>query len=610
MSGFRGVVFESTADPFMAAPGVPPLGWRRYEGAGFVLDVAPRRVDALGDHADDRPAGFGRRGVCLVDGWFDDSARPAGLGDHGLLARTLEGRGRAAPVHLVGDFAIAAIDPEQHTLLLATDPMGRRTLYYMPQPGRLYFATTLKALLTLPGVPRDLDPAALAEFVVSNPNETLHTLYRGVLRLLPGHRLDYCNGRLNIEAFHHFDLDRRVRLSSDADYVEAGRAHLERAVAAAARTATPPALYGAGGLDSLLVAFAARRLGLPVRMLAMVPPVGVATVSARPGWDLRENERLDRLAADCPDFVIERCPRDVNGGDLAEPNALFQLCARPQRGAATIASIRALLQGADISLVLTGGVGNFTLSWNGARGLSDAFRDFRWGRLLYELVRLGRLNPRRTLGFFRREVLAPWLPFRPSEDEMGFLAREQRPAVRQRLASRRPGPADHGGPDSRAMRLLYIQGAMRNNGDMRSCWPEIFGVEYRAPLGDLALTEFCLAIPEDQYLRDGVQRWLARRILDSYGAPQELVYAPTRTEPHPDWFANLEGGRAALQGQLERIHRNANARKLLDLDALDQAMARWPDTAEAAERNRVAYEYYLPIAIHLGSFICWTEGSN
>ena len=40
-----------------------------------------------------------------------------------------------------------------------------------------------------------------------------------------------------------------------------------------------------------------------------------------------------------------------------------------------------------------------------------------------------------------------------------------------------------------------------------------FGIDMRLPAYDRRLVEFCIGIPEDQYLRDGRERWLIRRAM-------------------------------------------------------------------------------------------------
>src|SRR3990172_813547 len=64
-----------------------------------------------------------------------------------------------------GMFAFAVHDRNRETLFLARDRFGKKPLYYSLLPnGRLIFASELKALLEIPDLSHDVDPAAVEDF--------------------------------------------------------------------------------------------------------------------------------------------------------------------------------------------------------------------------------------------------------------------------------------------------------------------------------------------------------------------------------------------------------------------------------------------------------------
>jgi asparagine synthase (glutamine-hydrolysing) len=88
--------------------------------------------------------------------------------------------------HFKGMFAFAIADRETGTVTLARDRLGIKPLYVAESPGRLRFASTVRALLTGGDVDTELDRHALHHYmtfhsVVPAPR----TMYKGVRKLPP-----------------------------------------------------------------------------------------------------------------------------------------------------------------------------------------------------------------------------------------------------------------------------------------------------------------------------------------------------------------------------------------------------------------------------------------
>ena len=85
-------------------------------------------------------------------------------------------------------FALAFMDTERRTFLLARDRLGVKPLYYSNQNG-LHFASELKALLAWQDAPRNLNCNAALDFLALGylPNETC--IFHGYSKLPPGHYL-------------------------------------------------------------------------------------------------------------------------------------------------------------------------------------------------------------------------------------------------------------------------------------------------------------------------------------------------------------------------------------------------------------------------------------
>ena len=98
--------------------------------------------------------------------------------------------------HFQGMYAFAVWDETNQTLFLARDRFGEKPLYYSLLPdGQLVFGSELKALLLHPGVRRDLDPCAVADYFSYGYVPDPRTIYRGVMKLAPAHSLMLRRGK-------------------------------------------------------------------------------------------------------------------------------------------------------------------------------------------------------------------------------------------------------------------------------------------------------------------------------------------------------------------------------------------------------------------------------
>src|SRR5439155_25240891 len=124
-----------------------------------------------------------------------------------LLIHGFRAQGPAFFGGLHGKFAAALWDATSRRLVLVNDRFGMKPLYYARRPGRLVFASEIKALLADPAVSRQTNLRGLAQFFTFGQLLGEDTLFEGV-RLLPA------AGLLAYDADSgHLTLDRYWRLS-------------------------------------------------------------------------------------------------------------------------------------------------------------------------------------------------------------------------------------------------------------------------------------------------------------------------------------------------------------------------------------------------------------
>jgi asparagine synthase (glutamine-hydrolysing) len=164
-----------------------------------------------------------------------------------------------------GAFAGAWWDGDRKRLALIRDPFGVRSLYYTEHAGVFYFASELKQLLAIPGLPIELDRVALHKYLTFSfvPGEDVPV--RGIRRLLPGHSAIWHDGKLQRTAY--FQL--REQIDPALDQTKAA----VRLIRQQCRSAVTKRLYGeqqvglflSGGLDSSGVGVWLKEAGVAIR---------------------------------------------------------------------------------------------------------------------------------------------------------------------------------------------------------------------------------------------------------------------------------------------------------------------------------------------------------
>jgi len=194
-------------------------------------------------------------------------------GDTEVIVHLYEEEGPDCLRHLNGMFALAVWDAARQQLLLARDRLGQKPLVYREEPGRLLFASELKSLLEVPGVPRELDPQAIDAYLTYQYVPHPRTMFRGLAKLPPGHCAVYRDGRLQLHPY--WDPDFNVEDNRPIEeHVEHLRGLLTSSVEMRLQSDVPLGAFLSGGIDSTIIVGLMQKLsGEPVRTFSIGFPV-------------------------------------------------------------------------------------------------------------------------------------------------------------------------------------------------------------------------------------------------------------------------------------------------------------------------------------------------
>lgn len=504
----------------------------------------------------------------------------ATMPDSAIILRAYERWGEACPDHLLGDWSFAVWHRHERRLFLARDHHGNTALYYVNDGRRFAFASDRKALLALPGMPRRLNEFYLAQVLVAwNARHGSDTIYLDLHRLPPAHAMMVTPDGVRIWRYWRLEDTPEVHLPNDEAYVEAFLDVLRQAVQCRLRSYRPVGATLSGGLDSgSVTALAARALARENKGLIAFTSVPLYDVTHTVPARLFGDEWPFAAATARYAGVAEHIP--ISSGEVSPLTGIRRMLdihGEPILGSGNLYWIVALLATAQqhgVGTLLTGQLGNATISWDGLPS-SVSLRSYINFGAYRQAVREKLLRPLVPLWLHRHYVnwhlfgswrlhAQPWrsraaihpdlalrLHLRQHMAAAGYdplLGQQWGTARQRRWATLRPGA-------SMAGAFTAENGAA-------------YGLEVRDPTQDTRVMAFTLGVPDQQW-RGTMDRWLLRRAMGGL-LPDEVRLNPRKGRQAGDVIQRIRQHAQEVTEALAVLQECPEALAYLDLPYMRQ----------------------------------------
>jgi asparagine synthase (glutamine-hydrolysing) len=190
--------------------------------------------------------------------------------DTEVLPHLYEEHGPRLAERLRGMFAVAVWDRAERRGVLIRDRLGIKPLYYAVAGDVLVFGSELKCVLASGLVSAELDPDAIAAYLMLGYVPGALTPLRDVRKLEAGERLVVAAGQVRTERWWDFPAPAPDRSRSSEEWAEALLDKLDESVRLRLMSDVPLGAMLSGGLDSsLIVALMARHMSEPVKTFAV-----------------------------------------------------------------------------------------------------------------------------------------------------------------------------------------------------------------------------------------------------------------------------------------------------------------------------------------------------
>jgi asparagine synthase (glutamine-hydrolysing) len=473
---------------------------------------------------------------------------------------------------LDGMFAFALWDRDRAELLLARDRLGEKPLDYAWLPdGSIAFASEPAALLTLPDLPRGLDPAAVDAYLALGYVPDPATIHAAIRRLPAAHFMLLRRGEAGGAPRRYWRLPTKAA-AAPADAPAELAARLDAAVRARLMADVPLGAFLSGGVDSAGVAALAAR--------AAAGPLATFTI----GFEGANDERA-QAAAVATLYQTEHHAEAGNANYVAAAREQGRLFGEPFGDHSSVPTLAvSQLARRHVTVALTG---------DGGDEVFAGYRRYRWHSMAEAVRRYIPTGARRhVIGALARAypqmAQAPrWLRAKSTLTEISLdsalgyyrtvckLHEERRRGL---LSPRLRAALDGYDPSARIAALMaecdpddgllqaqyadlqtYLPGDILVKVDRMSMAASL---EVRPPLLDPLLVAWGLALPAGLKLQAGRGKEVLRRALAPY-LPNDLLFGPKR-----GFAADIAG---QLRAQLPELRARLMGPAMLDSGLFDGA---------------------------------------
>ena len=563
----------------------------------------------------------------LADQLGITAADLATMADSHLALRAWEKWEEGAVARLIGDFALAVFDARERRLILARDFMGQRPLFYARSGARIAFATMAKGIHALGDIAPAPDLDRMRDYLALTNMVGPHSFFAGISRVEMGEMVTlHADGRTERRAWYDWSAERPVRFARDEDYVDAFRDLFDRAVADRMRGTGTICAHLSSGYDSTaVVASAARTLALSGGRLAAYTHVPLAGVvldepDGRIGNEWPVAHAVAELYPNVEHVAVDAADRMI-GDDLERQFHYFEYPALNLCNILWGRAISRLAARDRHKVLLTGSVGNATISLAGLERLPELFRAGQWGEWFRELrsapgygltpyqaarYTMAASFPRMMVDVAKRMAgrsvyrLSQFSALRPEVaesasykahlDAIGFDPTFQsRKRVRDVTAL--------------ILRRLDLHG-LENKGQLAA-----YGVDARDPTADRRLVDFVCNIPTHLFLHRGVQKRIYREAFGERLPPVLFTRRP-KGQQAADWRPRLRAAMPRIREELDLSRGAEGVADLIDLPRLDATLAIGVPDGPSSTQIRDSHRLRLLRALSVAHFMRKADRRN
>lgn len=545
------------------------------------------------------------------------------LADSEIILKTYLKYGEDCPKYLVGDYAFAIWDPKKRELFCARDHVGKRTLYYFYSKNLFAFCTVTSPLLEIESVTRDINEQWIADYLaiegLLHELDASITIYQDIHQLLPGHSLKISKFECSIKKYWEpFDV-KKLKLKSNEEYEEAFREVFDEAVKCRLRSTNEVGIMLSGGLDSSSVAaVAAINLKENQRKLnaySAIPFTGYKEWLPKTQIS-NESYFIEELIKKYKNINIKYLSFDYSN-PLSKINELIDMMEQPYKilqNLFWIDEMMAEAQKEGCSVMLNGQFGNYTISLGSISsylfGLLNRKKYLSLHKEIKAHCQLHQVQYSKVFKYLVREKMPDKIKeyyYKLRNIETRQWEKEQTQLINMNFSKEfnidhRLRDAKIGKYQEAARDILQTQRESLRSmtlSHISSTETKLslkHGIALRDPTRDKRVIEFCLSLPDNQFVNNGQGRSLIRRSTKNILPDEIRLNYYRRGKQGADFSQRLSNFTEEIKMEIQHIIEHNKILRYMNMDRLNELLS-FNEAANLEQRENMLRELLMVIIL-------------
>ncbi|HEY9176782.1 MAG TPA: asparagine synthase-related protein, partial [Flavipsychrobacter sp.] len=514
--------------------------------------------------------------------------------------------------HLLGDFAFVIWDAKEQLLHCFTDHFATVPLYYYYNGQKFFFASDIRQLVAVDGVPNKINENKLATLVVETAGDMFRTetWFKDIYPVPAATVITVGENGIKKLPYWEPTIGKPLHFKNETDFREAFQDVFFAAVKDRLRSHYPVTALLSGGLDSSsVVAVAAKileRENKELHVFSSVLPDGDNS-------GIEDERYYIDLFKQFPNinihYINERDTGFLNNiKKLHSEQTSFPLTSRHYLYDAFAKEATAL----GSRTILDGSYGELGATHHGHGIYAEQLKNLNWLWLWNELNARKKLTNESVLYNLRYHVLKPFVPealIYRKRDEANLFKQNKynflNPDLSNQLENKLALSKDQ-------LRRRYIKPltnhrlnqlntikTTQHKGNPRMSFET---GEYRYPFRDIRVIEFGINAPAQYKIRNGYKRYMVRGGLDGI-LPKEIQWRMDKKPFSPDYFRRYNSQIGKAKEFLNDISDNDPVRNVVNVDQLKTWANILVSDTEKNNNTLIIALHYLPQGIYLINFL-------